>query len=443
MPDAFASFPGFLRSAPPRITVSGREVPAWASTALIAVTFVLCTVHTTPFADLQSVSNIEVWDGGSLYTQIGYSLLFVAALGLMNVVGLRSLVPLARPAVLVLAGWIALSTVLSQAPVASARRLALTFVCIFLSAALLLVARSVSHFARTLALTAFGVLILSYVSLVAAPTYALHTSLDLREPELAGDWRGPFNHKNEAGAVMVLFVFVGLLAWQTGRRWLGLAVGIAATIFLVFTRSKTALALLPMIVLQVSLARIVTGTVGRLLLLLGPVIVLGVISLGSFFLQPLQELLAKVMDNTSFTGRTEIWDFALDNIGKHPITGWGYGAFWRTEETQYASWGTLDWLSRADQAHNAYLDTALFMGFPGLVLTLYVFVVLPFRDLQNAAGGRQLGASTNFFVGIWLYALCTAFFESIFYEGNSAIFLLFTLAIFGLRYQTLAPTVAA
>lgn len=441
MSNAFG-FPGFLRPAPPVPAVPGRALPPYAATALIVATFLLCTVHVTPFADLQSVKNIEVWDGGSVYNQVAYSLLFVAALLAMRLVGFERLKPLATPANLVLVGWMAVSTVLSQAPATSIRKLALTFICVFLAAALLLVARSVRHFARTLALTALAILVLSYLSLVAAPNYAMHTSLDLREPNLAGDWRGPFNHKNEAGAIMVLLVFVGLLAWRTGMRLVGAAVAAGAAVFLVFTHSKTALALLPLIVLQVALAQRFTGTLARATVLLGPVVGLALVSLGSFFIKPIQETLGLWMSDTSFTGRTEIWEFALDNILKHPLTGWGYGAFWRTEETQYGSWGTQTWLAQADQAHNAYLDIALFMGLPGLALTILAFVVMPLRDLQNASGGRRMDAATCFFVSLWLYALCTSFFESILFEGNSAIFLLFALGIIGLRFRTLAPVVA-
>ncbi|GJE26771.1 O-antigen ligase family protein [Methylobacterium organophilum] len=440
MADSFAMLSGLLR--PASAGVPGRAVPVWAANALIAATLLLCTVHTTPFVDLSSPATIEVWEGGNLLTQIAYSALFLAALALVARIGIARLKPLAGPLEALLVAWIGVSTLLAQAPANSMRRLALTFICIFLAAALLLVARSVRQFARSLALTALGVLVLSYLSVVVAPRYAMHTTLDLKEPDLAGNWRGPFNHKNEAGAIMVLFVFVGLLAWNTGQRLLGGAVAGLAALFLVFTHSKTATALLPLILLQIWLAQRFRGSLWRGLVLLGPVALLGLVSLGSFFFRPLQELIAGALTDTSFTGRTEIWEFALDNILKHPVAGWGYGGFWRTEETQYGSWGTQTWLAETSQAHNAYLDTALFMGLPGLALTLLVFVARPLRDLQRAEGGRRMDPATVFFVSLWLYALMTGFFESVFYEGNSAIFLLFVLALFGLRFRTLAPAVA-
>ena len=440
MSDSLANLPGFLQPAAPAVTVPGRELPKAASTALIVATFVLCTIHITPFADLQSVKNIEVWDGGSLYTQAAYSLLFLAALAAMAVIGFHRLRPLAHPVNLILAGWILVSIVFSQAPVASARRLALTFICIFLGAILILVARSVRHFARTLALTAFWILVLSYLSLLFAPNYAMHTTLDLREPDLAGDWRGPFNHKNEAGGVMAMFIFVGLLAYGTGTRLLGAVVVVASAVFLFFTHSKTATALVPLVVLQVALARSITATLPRVIVLLSPALLLALVSLGSFFFKPVQQILSTYMSDTTFTGRTEIWEFALDNILRHPLTGWGYGGFWRTEGTQYGTAGVQQWLTQVDQAHNSYLDTALFMGFPGLVLTLLAFVVMPIRDLQNGVGGRRMDAATMYFVSVWVYVLCSCFFETLLFEGNGALFILFMTSVFALRYRTMLPT---
>ena len=95
------------------------------------------------------------------------------------------------------------------------------------------------------------------------------------------------------------------------------------------------------------------------------------------------------MTDATFTGRNEIWEFAIDNIFVRPFRGWGYGAFWMTERTMYAGSEQLTWVNTANHAHNAYLDTALTMGLPGLALTLLAFMLMPLRDLQAVAGSPR------------------------------------------------------
>ncbi len=422
--------------------VSDRALPDWSSTALIAVAFLLFTVQLTPFADLQSVSNIEVSSGGNILTQVAFLSLLGAALWALSHIGFVHLKRLATRAWIGLACWIGVSMLFSPAPFTSVRKFALTAICIVLAATLLLVARSVRHLALTLALVALGILAVSYVSIALLPEYATHTRLDLREPELAGDWRGVFVHKNEAGAATVLFVFIGLLAWSVGFRILGAVVAIAAGVFLYFSHSKTALTLLPVVLAAVWTARFVRMPLLRNAILLSPLALIGGVALGAFFLQPVRGFLDRAGLDVTFTGRTEIWKFALDHISQRPITGWGYGAFWRTEGTALAYSSPDNWFAQADQAHSAYFDAALFMGVPGLLLTLVAFVFVPLRDLGRVDHGR-IDATTSFFLSVWLYTLGTGFFESVLFSGGSAMFLLFMLAVFGLRYRTQAAVIVS
>jgi len=68
----------------------------------------------------------------------------------------------------------------------------------------------------------------------------------------------------------------------------------------------------------------------------------------------------------NFTGRTEIWEYAWERILESPVIGYGYGAsrFALQEDPNYP----FDF--QANHAHNLYLNTALCLGFPGLLLLL-------------------------------------------------------------------------
>lgn len=410
------------------------DIPDWARGTFVVVTLLLVWIRLDPFHDLTSVSNIEAQDGGSLATQAAFSLLGVVVAALLYRLGPGSLRALATAPLVLTAGWVMVSVVLSVSPMVSLRRVILLAIAVLAAAAIMLAARSVRNFADLLAGTALAVLVVSYLSLALVPDLAMHTALDLREPEHAGAWRGPFSHKNEAGAAMAVFVFIGAFAWQVGRRALGATVAVLAAVFLVFTASKTAIALTPFVLLATALCRVVRGTCGRALILLGPLTLLLTVSLGSLFFPPVKEIVSGFLPDVSFTGRAEIWDFTVEHIWAKPVTGWGYGAFWKTEATLYGGSEQLTWVNQADQAHNGYLDTALFMGLPGLALTCLVFVILPFRDLDRATGRAPPDATAMFFARLWLFGTATAAFESVFYEANSSVFFMFAMAVLGLRY---------
>lgn len=425
------------------VAEGSRDVPDWARTTFMVATLLLVWVHLDPFHDLTSVSNIEPSDRGSLATQLSFSCLGIVVLALLRRLGLAPLRALATVPILLTLGWLLVSVGASVSPGLSLRRVILLGIATMAAAAVPLVARSVSHFANVLAATALGVVAVCFASLVLVPDLAMHTALDLREPEHAGAWRGLFSHKNEAGALMVVFVFVGLLAMQAGNRMLGIALAVLSTLFLAGTQSKTSAALFPAVIVATSLCSWLRGTLARALLLLAPLVLLLLVSVGSLFLPPVKTLVSSLTQDATFTGRTDIWEFAAESILKKPFTGWGFGAFWKTEATIYGGSEPLTWVNQADQAHNAYLDIALFMGLPGLAFALLAYVVGPFRDIQAAAGGEAPSPLALFFMRLWLFGLLAAAFESILFDATSAIFFMFVMAVCGLRFLATAQAVRA
>ena len=65
-----------------------------------------------------------------------------------------------------------------------------------------------------------------------------------------------FPHKNEAGATMVLFIFIGLYVARARSLALGGLIVMLSAIFLAFSQSKTAIGVLP-------LAFILSSIIGR------------------------------------------------------------------------------------------------------------------------------------------------------------------------------------
>jgi uncharacterized membrane protein len=157
------------------------------------------------------------------------------------------------PVLALLLVWCLISSLWSPEPGISLRRAALESVIVLsamMSASALGPARSFQIFGWVLA----GVLVVNWLS-IPVIHQAVHLPGD-SEPQLVGDWRGLYFHKNIAGAVSAISAIVFFFRAWDRQRWIDIAVCIAAIGFAIMTRSKSSLALLP-----VALA---AGTIYRL-----------------------------------------------------------------------------------------------------------------------------------------------------------------------------------
>jgi O-antigen ligase len=413
-----------------------RDVPDVLRVLLNGSVFVLLWNHVW-LKDLSDRSILAASEDGSLLTQVLFLAAGAAMAAAIHRIGLRHLRPLATRPLLLCALWLCATTVLSIEPSLSLRRLALFAIAAMLSAGVLIVARSPRQLALTMAGAALVIVLSSYLAVAFVPNLAIHSAFDVNsDPSHPGLWRGIFPQKNEAGAAMVILVIIGLYVASTASRLLGWSVVLLAVGFLVASGSKTAILLLPVILAVTGLCQVLTGGWMRRLLLLGPVIGFSLISIGSVLAPPIQEAVGALLTDATFTGRSEIWQFAIDNILIRPWRGWGIGAFWMTERTMYGGSEELTWVNTVDHAHNAYLDTALIGGLPFLALTLVAFVLGPVRDLQRVAGGIRLDAETMLFLRLWFLGLVSASFETVLWNGNNATCCMFMMAVFGLRLRT-------
>ena len=416
--------------------VAGRDVPDVLRVILNGAVFVLLWNHVW-LKDLSDRSMLAASEDGSLLTQILFLSAGAAMAAAIHRIGVRHLRPLVTRPLVLCALWLGATALLSIEPSLSLRRLALFAIAAMLSAGVLIVARSPRQLALTMAGSALVIVLASYLAVGFVPNLAIHSAFDVNsDPSHPGLWRGIFPQKNEAGAAMVILVIVGLYVATVASRVLGWAIVLLAAGFLIASGSKTAILLLPVILAVTGLCQVLTGGFLRRLLLLGPVIGFLLISIGSVLAPPIQEAVGSLLTDATFTGRSEIWQFAIDNIMIRPWRGWGIGAFWMTERTMYAGSEELTWVNTVDHAHNAYLDTALIGGLPFLALTVVAFVLAPVRDLQRVAGGTRLDAETLLFLRLWFLGLVSASFETVLYNGNNATCCMFMMAVFGLRLRT-------
>jgi len=406
---------------------------------LLAAVFLLVWISFRPYENLSTAQ--EVTETGNLVNQIGYSLLFLLLAAWCLGHDANRLLVLLRPVLVVTLLWFALCVITSWEPSLSARRFAFTLVTVGLAGMALLLPKNVRHFSDVMAVVVLIVLAACYLGVFLLPEQAIHQTNDYIEPELAGDWRGVFSHKNEASAAMVLFVFIGLFIARARSVRVGALIVALALVFLLFTKSKTSIAMLPItLIVSALLTRIHRPSVG-ISLVLCVVVAFNILSIGSIYLEPVRDLLDMVLTDTSFTGRTDIWQFALDRVAQRPITGYGFAAFWGTKQVVYGMSGTSIWANTAAHAHNAYLNLALTVGIPGSILATLWLVVLPVVDFFRSADAPAAAPLKILFLRVCLFAAFGSCFESMLIEESTLGLFLF-MAAFGLRFLSVSHVTA-
>jgi O-antigen ligase len=405
---------------------------------LFLATFLLTWFTAAPFPDLSEPASLAASTSGDLLGQATMVLLTGALAGFV-LIKRSALVPriVTLPLILVLAAF-AISATHSAYPDLAMRRLVLAVFIIFQSSVLLLLPCGRERFARLLAVGAIIVLAACYFGVTFMPQLSIHQATDVAEPELAGDWRGFFTHKNGAGAGMVVLIFVGIYVYRSWDRFAGISIAVLAGIFLYFTHSKSPQNLLPVVLLLSYLIQRLRNPLPALVLILAIPLTLNLLTVGSVMFGPIHTLVEHLLPDPTFTGRNVIWSFALDHVAQRPLFGFGFESFWGMPNLT-ADWNYLEsWGYRASDAHNGYLNLAVTTGLVGLVLTLWWVVAQPFADYWRARALRPDRALTTLFLQIWLFTLCLGSFESVYFAGGSAQWSFMMTAVVGLRFQTLA-----
>jgi O-antigen ligase len=272
---------------------------------------------------------------------------------------------------------------------------------------------------------------------VLAPDLTIHQSADFGEPELAGAWRGIYGHKNIAASVMAVLIFVGWFAARMGIRFVGSLIALAAFVFLIFSGGKSALGMVFIVGIIAFMTDHVSTLWRKALVALGPLALLNFLTVGSTASETAQAVIHMLPIDPTFTGRTDIWAFALEAMGEHPWIGRGFEAFWYSDALRYGVEDSSLWMASVATSHNSYIDLALTIGLPGLVLVGFAFIVGPLRDFHRTLPTRENRELARFFLVLWLFALYLGTFEAFFLSRAQPMWFVLALAVCGLRYTAL------
>ena len=415
-----------ISAFPPSAVVSPRGMLFFAILALTCISL-------SPFPDLGDARLLELGEGNEAVIY----LLFLVFAATATIIAWRSDWPALKslfiPSYLGMFGWVGVTCVISQDPLTSSKRAAMLGFVTLCGATLFLLPRDRDEMTRLLSWLALLIIGLSYFGVFFTPEYSIHQATDLGEPQLAGDWRGVFGHKNMASAVFSFLAFVGMFV-RTERPAEGWIIFVLSIVFVIASGGKSSTAIcLATIALSYLAARISNFALWALLVG-APLAGLNLLGIGSVIWPAIASTISALPMDSSFTGRADIWAYALPRAAESPIFGHGFLAFWNTTAMLYGAEQNTEWASTASHAHNGYLDAVLSMGFPGLFLFLAAFVVQPALDIRRALSRGDEPALTLMFQQTWMFTLYLSAFESFFFNRAHPNWVTFLFAVFSLHY---------
>jgi O-antigen ligase len=426
---SLTQFPAIARTAGRIDVLHVARCVAFVATVL----FIWVTLQ--PFPDLGDPDVGDLDKGKLASTYITLGLFSVVALALTVFRHAKAMRSLLTPTFLILCCWVCINTAFSHDFGLSLQRVILTGSVLAMAACLLLLPDTQEELDLWLGGSVLLFLVVCYLGVMLAPALSIHMPRDLIEPQLAGDWRGPFGHKNIAAPIMAMLVFVGL--YLVGRRAfiLGGAISLMAGFFVMMAGGKSAAALCILALVMSALVVAIKSTAFRVCLIFLPLICLNLATVGSVFDERVAAIVKLLPLDTTFTGRTDIWEFALTSLALHPWLGYGFAAFWGNDAIQNLVQDNLiGWTATAAHSHNGYLDNALTLGIPGLALIVAIFIVAPLRNFSIATKSGNNDPLAKLFLRIWIFGIYLSSLESFLLDRADPIWFTFLISVVGLHY---------
>jgi O-antigen ligase len=415
-----------------RDTRTGQDVASRALEFAFAGFLLLVFIGLSPFAvrDPNVLVNGETIAAGEgdLIRQICYLLVFFTIVAVaIHREGWRTLD--AMPVMLtVLLVWCGLSALWSPEPDITIRRVGLEVVVVMsvmLSVNNLGVERCLRIFRLVLAL----VLIVNWISIPLLPQ-AVHLPNET-DPSIIGDWRGLYFHKNITGAVCavsaMLFLYYAIRD-KSRTDWFLLAATIG---FLVMTRSKSSMGLLPLAVIAGAVyfwawRRALDRAIVTVAVLLLVVVAVSVALLN-------YETISRVLsDPQEFTGRTAIWQAEVAFIRDHAWLGSGFGSFADTGAlSPLHNYVGASWVDAVSHGHNGYLQLIVTIGLIGFAIAMVAIILTPAGAFWRIDGMDRLLKA--FLFSLFVFFVFHNLTESDFLESDGASWVVFLMMMAVLR----------
>jgi exopolysaccharide production protein ExoQ len=248
--------------------------------------------------------------------------------------------------------------------------------------------------------------------------------IGIMQNEYAGAWQGIYGHKNVLAAAMVFGIMNALLLAiaSTGpRRRIYIALLVLFTGLLAGSRSATsmliAVTMVALIIFTLLMkSRRHAAATGMAIVIGAAVVAIAIPALG-IDTQAFFDLLGR---DSTLTGRTDIWPYAIEAIGDRPLLGWGYKAFW-LDNGPVQQYITSDWLPF--HAHNGFLELSIDVGMVGTGFFVIGWILGAWR-------GLRMVISSNGSIPLWPLMTGICFILSNITEASIATYNTFQWVIY-------------
>lgn len=407
------------------------RIEPWIMEGAFLALLLLAFVGLSPFA-LRNVAALAPGasssGAGDAMRQACYLLVFAIIVG--DALWNRGLgVVMAVPPMLVaLLAWCLASAYWAAEPDVALRRAALEIVVV-LSVLLCVDTIGTERAFRIWWFVLAAVLVVDWLSIPL-----IHQAVHLpgeQDSRLVGDWRGLYFHKNIAGAVAALSAIVFFFSALRTRRWLDIALCLAAIGFTVMTRSKSSLGLLLVALLfglvyrfawRSNIDRMIAAVATGLFLL---------VAVAYVFLN--SEMIARALeDPAEFTGRGAIWQAEIAFVRDHPLLGSGFGTFADTGNlSPLHNYVGAAWVETVAHGHNGYLQLLVTIGGIGFAFALIGLIAVPASRFWRLDDGDPNLRAMLF--TLFVFLLLHNFMESDFLESDGPAWVAFLLMLAMLR----------
>lgn len=415
--------------------IVGADVRSLLAIALLALIWI-------SFRPFSGGSDEEVTS--SVLNQLGYTgmMIFTVAT-LLSAIDRRALYAYISVPWIIAIILLILSTLSAPSPADAQRAVAFTLIAMVIAAGFIALPRSADELCNVLSVGCFFVLGLSLAGVVLLPEAAVHQSFET-EAQHSGLWRGIYSHKNVTGPMMAIIAFAGIYLMRRGRWVSGIAIALLALFFIAQTGSKTSLIVTPAVAAIILLPTLAGLRGLSVALVLAAVLTTQALTIGTVYSGTLDAILRSVESTTTFTGRVGIWEFSKPFLLSKPWTGYGYDGFWLSDRVLFAEQPfDSTWDPRGIvHGHNGYLDVALILGLPAMLLFVWISLIAPAIDYLRVPNLKENILLSDFLFMIVAFCAMNAALESFFFRRVDPVWLSLIFALFGLRLVARLPVKA-
>lgn len=206
-----------------------------------------------------------------------------------------------------------------------------------------------------------------------------------------GGFQGIYTNKNALGQRCALVILTGALFFVSQRAaavrwaWCGWLVCVAAVLTL--TQSITAIVLCVLAVGGFGLATLRGPAFTGLTIILCCLVASGLVAVWSLDIALIEDGLAALGKTSTLTGRTLLWEIAMNRAQDRPLLGVGYMAYWSAPEfAQDVSIINGLYGATVEAFHNVFLETLVMLG-PFGVVSMAALIGFSMRAIWRAPKG--------------------------------------------------------